>query len=672
MKKITGILLTAFILAGCTGTSDQKEGKEAAVEKSDFQYQTEQFADLRILRYKIGGWDRLNLNQKKLVYYLVQAGLEGRDIMWNMNYRHNLAIRNALEDIVKNYQGDKESAEWSSFMIYVKRVWFSNGIHHHYSNSKFIPEFSREYFDRLLSDTNTELPKDVVNAMFDPEVDQKKVNRDPSIDFVLHSAVNFFEPDITIAEVEAYYAALIDKNDPEPVSYGLNSKIVRDEEGNLKEEVYSMNGMYGPAIKKIISWLVKAVEVAENEKQAHALELLIEYYKSGNLKTWDAYNVAWVTATGGDIDYINSFIEVYNDPLGYKGSYETIVQINDFEASERMKVVSENVQWFEDNAPIMDEHKKANVTGVSYKVVTVAGEAGDASPSTPIGVNLPNANWIRVKHGSKSVSLGNIIDAYNQASGSSYLEEFAWSQEEIERGKKYGSLAGKMHTALHEVVGHASGQINPGVGTPKETLKSYRSALEEARADLVSLYYIIDEKLVELGLAASSDMGKAAYDSYIRNGMMVQLRRIEPGDNIEQSHMRNRQLVASWAYEKGMQDNVIEKIEKDGKTYFAIHDYNKLRDIFGKLLREIQRIKSEGDYEAGKNLIETYGVIVDQDLLAEVRERSAGLHIAPYSGFINPRLVPVMNGEEIVEVNVEYPVDFTEQMLEYAEKYSNL
>ncbi|RMG78147.1 MAG: dihydrofolate reductase, partial [Bacteroidetes bacterium] len=503
--------------------------------------------------------------------------------------------------------------------------------------------------------------------------DPKKVNLDPTKDLVLASAVNFYDPDIKESEVDAYYAKIIDPNDETPISYGLNTKMVRDADGSVKEVTYSANGMYAPAIREIIKWLEKAVGVAENEAQANALRLLIEYYETGDLKKWDEYNIAWVEATEGDIDYIQGFVEVYQDPKGYTGSYESIVQIKDFDASKRMEVVAQNAQWFEDHSPILPEHKKEKVVGISYKVVTVAGESGDASPSTPIGVNLPNANWIRAKHGSKSVSLGNIIEAYGKADGPGLLKEFAHDDEEIARAEKYGELGSKMHTALHEVVGHASGKIEKGVGTPKETLKNYSSALEEARADLVGLYFIMDPKLQELGLLENDEPGKAEYDSYIRNGMMLQLRRIQPGKTIEEAHMRNRALVANWVFEKGKADHVIEKVVRDGKTYFDIKDYGKLRELFGELLREVQRIKSQGDYEAGKNLIENYGVQVDPAIHEEVLKRSEHLHIPPYGGFINPRLVPVTNDAgEVTDIKVEYPDDFMGQMLEYAEKYSFL
>nr|MCS5662880.1 dipeptidyl peptidase 3 [Flavobacteriales bacterium] len=494
----------------------------------------------------------------------------------------------------------------------------------------------------------------------------------PKTGLVLGSAVNFYDPDINESEVDAYFASIKDNETTEPVSYGLNSKLIRGEKG-IEEKVYKLDGMYGEAIAEIIPWLEKAVTVAENEAQADALKLLIEYYKTGDLKTWDEYNIAWVNATDGDIDYINSFIEVYNDPKGYTGSFESLVEITDFEASAQMKVLSDNAQWFEDNSSIMEEHKKKKIKGVSYKVISVASEAGDASPSTPIGVNLPNANWIRTNHGSKSVSIGNIVYAYAQAGGKGMLEEFCHDEEEIERTEAHSKLAGKLHTALHEVLGHASGQLDPGVGTMKETLKSYASTLEEGRADLVALYFIMDEKLIELGLMESLETGKAEYDSYIRNGLMAQMQRLEPGADIEESHMRNRQWVSAWSFERGMEEDVISKVMRDGKTYFEINNYKKLQGIFGELLREVQRIKSEGDYDACQALVEGYGVKVDQDIHKEVLARVEKLNIAPYGGFINPKMVPTTNeAGEISSIEMTYPEDFTEQMLDYAKRYSFL
>ncbi len=664
------------LIASCNQNAEPttENTTETATEDSDegFQYLTETFADKKMIRYRVPGFDKLSLDQKKLVYYLVEAGLSGRDIMYDQNYRHNLAIRDAIDKIVAGYEGDKSGEDWNNFIVYAKNVWFSNGIHHHYSNDKFQPEFSQAYFQELMSAVGATLSDEALTAMFDPEVDAKKINQSAD-DLVKASAINFYDPDITQAEAEAFYANLKANLENERVSMGLNSKVIRNKSGELEEAVWHADGMYGPAIQQIISWLEKAVEVAENEAQANALRLLIEYYKTGDLETWDKYNIAWVTATEGDIDYINSFIEVYNDPLGYKGSYENIVQIKDFDASERMAVVSENAQYFEDNSPIMDEHKKKDVVGITYRVVAVAGESGDASPATPIGVNLPNANWIRAKHGSKSVSLGNIIQAYEKADGPGLLQEFSHDEEEMARAREYGSLGGKMHTALHEVVGHASGQLEEGVATPKETLKNYASPLEEARADLVALYYIMDPKMQELGLVPSDEVAKAEYDGYLKNGYMLQLRRIEPGNTIEQAHMRDRQMISRWTIEQGTANGSIEIVKRDGKTYIDIKDYAKVRELFGELLREVQRIKSQGDYEAGKNLIETYGVQVDAELHAEVLRRSEKLNIPPYGGFINPRLVPVTSEDgAITDIKIEYPADFTEQMLEYAEKYAFL
>ncbi len=680
MKYLNLLFLICLLGLNCQEPVKQANDGHAATDtesessaSDDFVWSPDKFADVRMIRYQIPGFDRLSLNQKKLVYYLSEAGLAGRDIMYDMNYRYNLAIRHALDKIVKNYQGDKNSEDWKQFMLYTKRVWFASGIHHHYSNDKFIPGFSKSYFQSLLKDTGAQLSEQVLDAMFNPAKDAKKVNRDAEKDLVLGSAVNFYDPDITNAEVDAFYEKIIDKNDPEPISYGLNSKLVRTADGSLKEEVWKADGMYGESIREIVKWLEKAVTVAENKPQADALRLLIEYYNTGDLKKWDEYNIAWVQATKGDIDYINSFIEVYQDPKGYKGSYESLIEIKDFDASERMEVVANNAEYFETNSSIMDAHKKDKVTGISYKVVTVANGSGDVSPSSPIGVNLPNANWIRAKHGSKSVSLGNIIEAYSKSSGPGLTKEFAHDDEEIARSEEHGSLAGKIHTALHEVIGHASGKLEQGVGTPKETLKNYASALEEARADLVALYFIMDPKLIDMGILPNMDVAKAEYDSYLRNGLMMQLRRIEPGKTIEQSHMRNRSMVSHWVYEKGKADGVIEKVTRDGKTYFDIKDYEKLRSLFGELLREVQRVKSQGDFNAGRDLIERYGVQVDQALHQEVLSRAEKLDIPPYGGFINPRLVAVEDdNSEISDVKVEYPDDFVKQMLEYADKYSFL
>ena len=673
---IPAAILTLIFTSCGGGDGSQADNAEvdstAVASEAEFNYLAEQFADIKLIRYQIPGWENLSAKQKELVYYLYEAGLSGRDMIWDQNYRHNLEIRMALETILTSEAANRASAEWETFETYAKRVFFSNGIHHHYSMAKIPAEFSAEFLDELLAATGAKLSDEAKKAILDPEFDAKKVNLDPNLGLIKGSAVNLYAPDITEDEVNAYYKALIDTNDTEPISYGLNSRMERDADGNLYENVYKSGGLYGAAIDKVAYWLSKAADVAENKAQGDALRLLVEYYKTGDLEKWDDYNIAWSSATEGDIDYIQGFVEVYNDPKGYRGSYESIVQIKDFEASDRMKVLMQNVQWFEDNSSIMDEHKKDTVKGVTYKVVNVAGEAGDASPSTPIGVNLPNANWIRAKHGSKSVSLGNIVHAYAQAPSSGFSEEFIRTEELRARSKEHGGLAGKLHTALHEVVGHASGKLNPGVGTPKETLGSYASTLEEGRAYLVALYYLLDPKLVEFGLMPSTEVGMAEYDSYIRNGMMLQLRRIEAGESIEEAHMRNRQLVASWAYEKGMEENVIEKVVEDGKTFFEVRDYEKLRVIFGELLKEIQRVKSEGDYEAGQALVENYGVKVDKDLHEEVLARAEKLNSAPYGGFVNPRLVPVMEGDKISDIKVEYPEVFLDQMLEYGENYGFL
>lgn len=675
-SKIIPIALAAALsFVSCDDKKKENEEpvqKETVSETTNFDYTAGEFADIKVLRYQIPGWEKLSLKEQKLVYYLTQAGLSGRDIIWDQNYRYNLTIRKALENIFQNYEGDKTTEDWLAFEEYLKRVWFSGGIHHHYSMDKMKPGFDKAYLETLLKETNTQLTGESLEVIFNDK-DSKKVNLNEDKGLLKGSATNFYGPDVTAAEVDAFYKKMKSPNPQKPLSYGLNSKLVK-EDGKLVEKVWKSGGMYGEAIDKIIYWLDLAKTVAENDKQANALGLLIKYYQTGDLQTWDDYNVAWVEATEGNIDYINSFIEVYNDPKGYRGSYETIVQIKDFDMSKKMKVLEDNVQWFEDNAPIMEEHKKDSVVGVTYKTVIVAGEAGDASPSTPIGVNLPNANWIRTEHGSKSVSLGNIINAYSHAGGSEKLDEFALTEEEKELSKEYGELADKLHTALHEVVGHASGKLNPGVGETKETLKNYASTLEEGRADLVGLYYLMDPKIEELGLTDSiENLGKAAYNDYIRNGLMTQLTRLNLGDDVEEAHMRNRQWVSAWVFEKGKDANVIEKVKKDGKTYLKINDYDKLRELFGNLLKETQRIKSEGDFDAAKNLVENYGVKVDQEIHKEVLERSAQFKAAPYSGFVNPVLVPEMNeAGEITTIKVTQPESFEEQMLMYSKEYGFL
>ena len=675
-SKIIPIALAAALsFVSCDDKKKENEEpvqKEAVSETTNFDYTAGEFADIKVLRYQIPGWEKLSLKEQKLVYYLTQAGLSGRDIIWDQNYRYNLTIRKALENIFQNYEGDKTTENWLAFEEYLKRVWFSGGIHHHYSMDKMKPGFDKAYLETLLKETNTQLTGESLEVIFNDK-DSKKVNLNEEKGLLKGSATNFYGPNVTAAEVDAFYKKMKSPNPQKPLSYGINSKLVK-EDGKLVEKVWKSGGMYGEAIDKIIYWLDLAKTVAENDKQAKALGLLIKYYQTGDLQTWDDYNVAWVEATEGNIDYINSFIEVYNDPKGYRGSYETIVQIKDFDMSKKMKVLEDNVQWFEDNAPIMEEHKKDSVVGVTYKTVIVAGEAGDASPSTPIGVNLPNANWIRTEHGSKSVSLGNIINAYSHAGGSEKLDEFALTEEEKELSKEYGELADKLHTALHEVVGHASGKLNPGVGETKETLKNYASTLEEGRADLVGLYYLMDPKIEELGLTDSiENLGKAAYNDYIRNGLMTQLTRLNLGDDVEEAHMRNRQWVSAWVFEKGKDANVIEKVKKDGKTYLKINDYDKLRELFGALLKETQRIKSEGDFDAAKNLVENYGVKVDQEIHKEVLERSAQFKAAPYSGFVNPVLVPEMNeAGEITTIKVTQPESFEEQMLMYSKEYGFL
>ncbi|MTI30845.1 dipeptidyl-peptidase 3 family protein [Xanthovirga aplysinae] len=679
--------LIALLVFGC-GKKEKDEqvteqrGEQPLAEQGEFKYKVDQFANLQILRYRVPGFEDLSLQQKKLAYYLSQAGLSGRDIIYDQNYRNNLTVRRMIEQIVIHFQGDRESDEFKNFMVFAKEVWFSNGIHHHYSTKKLVPDFSPGYLKNLLENSSEavfpfnqgERLEDFEERMrpiiFDANVDAKRVNLAGNVDNVKESANNFYR-NVSKQEVENFYKKIIDKNDPEPPLYGLNSQLTK-ENGKLVEKTWKVGGMYSAAIEKIVYWLEKAASVAENVQQKDALEKLTKYYKTGDLKDFDAYNIAWVKDTASVIDITNGFIEVYGDAMGYRGSYESVLSFKDPVASKRMAMLAHDAQWFEDNSPIMDEHKKKEVTGVTYKVITVINEAGDAAPSTPIGINLPNSSWIRKNYGSKSVSLGNILEAYEQASGPGVIDEFGYSQEEKDRVKKYGVLSGDLHTAMHEVIGHASGQLEPGVGTTAETLKNYASALEEGRADLVALYYLMDPKLMELGVMPSLEVGKTEYDSYIRNGLMLQLRRLKEGENIEEAHMRNRQMVAAWVFEKGKKDNVIERVEKDGKTFFVINDYQKLRVLFGELLREVQRVISQGDFKAGKALIENYGVIADQDLMKEVKERYQHLHTAPYSGFIQPKLIPVMENEEIVDVKVEYPMDFVEQMLDYGKDYSFL
>jgi dipeptidyl-peptidase-3 len=664
------------LAAGC-----KKKEPAPAKAAPEFNWQVDQFADLRILRYQVPGFEALTPAQKELVYDLSEAALCGRDILFDQNYKHNLKIRRTLDAIVTGYKGDRNDPGWAEFMTYVKRVWFSNGIHHHYSNDKFTPGFDANYFASLVKGSEgvsfplaagqslDDLIAFLRPILFDPAVDPKKVSQDSTKDLVANSAVNFYDG-VTQAEVESYYKRIGDPKDPAPVSYGLNTRVVK-KGGQVVEEVASIDGLYGPAIARIVFWLEKAAAVADNDRQKKVIESLIAYYRTGDLKTFDEYNILWVEDVSSLVDFINGFIEVYNDPLGRKASWESVVDFKDLAATRRADTISANAQWFEDNSPVDPRFKKKEVKGVSAKVITAAMLGGDCYPSTPVGINLPNANWIRRTHGSKSVTIENITYAYDQASlRSGFAEEFSYSPEHLEREKKYGPLAGNIHTDLHEVLGHGSGQLLPGVKA--ESLKNYHSPIEESRADLFALYYIMDDKMVELGLLPTLDAAKAEYDSQIRNGLMTQLTRILPGKTIEEAHMRGRAMVAHWVYEKGKDENVISREVKDGKTYFVINDYQKLRKLYGELLAEIQRITSEGDYEAAKNLIETYGVKVDPELHKEVLERYARLHLAPYSGFVNPVYTPVVENGRIVDVKVSYAEGYVEQMLRYGRDYSFL
>lgn len=672
-RSLLAVMALPLLFAcGSAGDTHNDTTTTDTAAADSFQWETEQFADVRVLRYRVPGWEQLSLQQKKLAYYLTMAGLSGRDIIWDQNYRHNLKVRRALEKIIKDYKGQRSGADWDHFLTYAKEVFFSNGIHHHYSMDKFMPEFPRAYFEQLLAESGAALPRDVVDILFDPTVDAKKVSLDPGKDLVLASAVNFYGDDVNQKEVEDFYARMEVKGDTAPPSYGLNSKLVRGTDGKLMERVYRTDGLYGPALKEAVKWLELAKGVAESPEQAEVIQLLVDYYTTGDLRKWDAFNLAWIHQGTTSIDFIHGFVEVYNDPLGKHGSYECSVEIIDPEATRHMRVIQDNAQWFEDHSPIMDAHKKKTVTGITYGFVNVAGESGDAAPSTAIGVNLPNADWIR-KIGSKSVSFGNIVEAYDKSSGTGALDEFCADAEELERAKKYGALAGELHTALHEVIGHASGQLEKDVPQPDDTLKNYASTLEEGRADLVALYYLMDPQLVEWGVMPSLEVGKAEYDSYIRNGLLVQLRRIKLGNTVQEAHMRNRQWVSAWVFEKGRQDSVIVRVVRDDRTYYDIRDYDKLRALFGDLLREVQRIKSQGDYQAGHDLVENYGVQVDPIVHKEVLDRSEKIKSAPYAGFIQPELVPVTDaGGNITDIQVKYPTDFLGQMLLYGERFSFL
>jgi dipeptidyl-peptidase-3 len=650
-----------------------------------FKWITEQFADAKILRYKVPGFDKLSLKQKELIYYLSQATLSGRDITYDQNYKYNLLIRKTLEAIYTDYQGDRSVNDFKNFTIYLKRIWFSNGIHHHYSTEKFFPEFSRDYFASLLrkidpqqlplkpKQTIVDFINEITGIIFDPDIAPKRVSQNPGMDMITGSASNFYEG-VTQKEAEVFYSDLR-KNAGESgqdtlIAFGLNSKLVK-ENGKIVEKPYRIEGLYSTAIGEIIFWLNKAMNVAENPGQRTMISKLIEYYRTGDLNTWDEYNILWVKDQKSSVDFINGFIEVYGDPLAKKGTWEAMVNFKDEEATKRTETLSSNAQFFEDNSPVDPKYRKKEVKGVTAKVITAVQLGGDSDPTTPIGINLPNAQWIRKEYGSKSVTIDNITYAYDQAAqGNGFLEEFASSQEEIELAKKYGYLAGNLTTDLHECLGHGSGQMMKGVVS--ESLKNYHSTIEEARADLFALYYIMDRKMMELGLIPSPDVAKTEYNSFIRNGLMTQLVRVQPGKDVEEAHMRDRSLIAHWVYEKGKAKNVIEKVQKESKTFFRVNDYQELRSLFGQLLGEIQRITSEGDYPAAKELIETYAVKVDPNLHKEVLNRYAKLNIAPYSGFINPVYTPVMDNNDIKDIKISYTEDFTTQMLRYSKNFSFL
>jgi dipeptidyl-peptidase-3 len=663
----------AGLLTACAPSEKKSQNEE-------FKYLVDEFADIKVMRYQIPGWDELTLQQKEYVYYLGEAAKCGRDILADQNFKYNLTVRKTLEAILNSYDGDKECADYQNFVVYAKRVFFSNGIHHHYAEDKMFPEISEEYFANLVKNSDVQyLPLaegETVDAFINfitPVIFDKdlyKMRRSGEEDIIKNSCVNFYKGDINKGEVEAFYDAQRKPNDAQPISYGLNSKLVK-ENGKLHEDVYKVDGLYGKAIDQIIYWLKKANEVAENDSQRNYTNLLIDYYTTGCLKTWDEYNIAWVQDSISNIDFVNGFIEDYNDPMGMKATWEAIVDYKDMEATKRSEIISANAQWFEDNSPVDPRFKKKECKGVSAKGIIVTTLAGDCFPAPPIGINLPNADWIRKDYGSKSVTITNLMDAYDKAaneSPKSVLAEFAYSQEEIDLCKQYSSIADVLHTDLHECLGHGSGQLLPT--TPQNALKEYSSALEEARADLFGLYYCADPKMVELGILPNMECYKAQYCDFIRNGLMSQLARIELGKTITESHMQDRALISWWCYEKGLNDNVIEKKVRDGKTYFVINDYEKLRGLFGELLAEIQRVKSEGDYEEGKRLIETYAVNIDPELHKEVKDRYNALGLKPYGGFINPDIVPVVKGGKVVDYQVNYPCDFLQQHLDYGKKYN--
>ena len=672
MKKVTLLIASAMIALLATSCSEQNT--------AEFRWQIDNFDDIKILRYQVHGFEQLSLEQKELIYYLNQAAISGRDIMFDQNFKYNLAIRRTLEAIYQNYTGDKECAEWKAFEKYLKKVWFANGIHHHYSNDKFKPEFSQEYFENVLVaqcaatipnegfESQAAMMEIIVPAIFDPELYSSKLVQADGVDVLKASSMNYYEG-VSQAEAERFYAKMAKKNDPRPTSYGLNSKLVK-EGGKIYEKTYKLGGMYSDAIEQIIYWLEKAAGVAQ-EPQKSTLLTLVEYYKTGDLRLFDQFNIAWTKDTESYIDYVNGFTEDYGDPLGRKGAWESIVNFKNDEATLRTKIISDNAQWFEDNAPINPAFRKAEVRGVSAKVITAATLAGDAYPATPIGINLPNADWIRKEHGSKSVTIDNITEAYAEsAHGNGFDEEFILRKEDRQRIEEYGRLGDNLHTDIHECLGHGSGQLAPG--TKGGELKQYSSTLEEARADLFGLYYLGDPKLVELGLVPSFDVAKAQYAEYIMNGMMTQFTRIELGKNVEESHMRNRKLIAEWCYEHGKAENVIEWVVENGKRYVVVNDFERLRTLFGEMLYEVQRIKSEGDFEAGRDLVEKYAVKIDPDLHKEVLERYATLNIQPYAGFINPIYTLVEEDGKVVDVKIEYPDNYIEQMLYYSNNYSFL
>lgn len=670
-------MVTALsLLTACGGNP------KTTAEAEKFDYTVEQFADLQILRYRVPGFEDLSLKQKELVYYLTEAALQGRDILFDQNGKYNLTIRRMLEAVYTGYKGDKNTPDFKAMKVYLKRVWFSNGIHHHYGSEKFIPGFTPEFFRQAIRSVDAatlplaegqsveQLCEEVFPVIFDPEVMPKRVNQAAGEDLVLTSACNYYEG-VTQQEAEDFYNALKNPQDETPVSYGLNSRLVK-EDGKVREKVWKVGGLYGQALEKIVYWLKKAEGVAENPGQKAVIAKLVEFYETGDLKTFDEYAILWVKDLNSRIDFVNGFTESYGDPLGMKASWESLVNFKDVEATRRTELISSNAQWFEDHSPVDGQFKKEEVKGVSAKVITAAILAGDLYPATAIGINLPNANWIRSHHGSKSVTIGNITDAYNKAAhGNGFNEEFAYSDAELQLIDRYADVTDELHTDLHECLGHGSGKLLPGVDP--DALKAYGSTIEEARADLFGLYYVADPKLVELGLTPSADAYKAQYYTYLMNGLMTQLVRIEPGNNVEEAHMRNRQLIARWVYEKGAAEKVVELVKKDGKTYVVINDYEKVRDLFGRLLAEIQRIKSTGDYAGAHDLVEAYAVKVDSALHAEVLERYKKLNLAPYKGFVNPKYEAVTDANgTITDVTVTYDEGYAEQMLRYGKDYSTL